>query len=271
MPSGKLWNLSLWSILLRLLFASVGEWASQVPAWKLWEVCKGPSSSCWWPDAVASAAVLFHLAMSRPNSVWYALQSTIRHGENVTWNTILEILPGALALRSVMGLSWVQCKIVFFFFKQQIFCCGWTKYIWRWLERTDVWSIFTFLWEEMSRSYFLTEISQCNFSILFFIPSCEQFLEMIRFIIESSSPWLHEWLLVAVNSSRHGSHTLPQQLALTKEELLCLMCLLIPWFQITLLLLWIYLFFYPSLLSLFLAFQNVHFPFLKYLYEKKFF
>ena len=41
------------------------------------------------------------------------------------------------------------------FLKDETLGCAWTKSVWRWLERTDVCSIFTWLWEEMSGSRFL--------------------------------------------------------------------------------------------------------------------
>lgn len=33
--------------------------------------------------------------------------------ENVTWNMVLKLLPRGFTLRSVMGLSWVQCQAFF--------------------------------------------------------------------------------------------------------------------------------------------------------------
>lgn len=96
-----------------------------------------PAPSCWWPDAVASAAILSHLTTWRQNPVQDALQSRRQRGENVTWNTILEILPGTLALRSVMGLSWVRCTIFFFFFLNNINLLLWLDKIYTKMTRMD--------------------------------------------------------------------------------------------------------------------------------------
>lgn len=52
---------------------------------------------------------------------------------------VLEIVPGAFTLRSVIGLSWVQCRMFGLVFLKDInpLMDLWTKYI-RKLDWTDV-------------------------------------------------------------------------------------------------------------------------------------
>lgn len=162
-PSGKLWNLAFvehsaqtvcicWSMGLSFSDLEIigGGESPKLGNWGI------PATLLTVQD-YGLHCYLLPRASEKQNLTKYILQSRTRNVENVTWNVVLEIVPSSFC-SGLRGLRWVQCKFFFFFLKDKNPLRDlWTKYIWWWLEWTDVWSIFTFLWEEVSGSSFFNQ------------------------------------------------------------------------------------------------------------------
>lgn len=181
---------------------------------------RGPSNCCWRSDNCS----LIWQQRGRILLIKYAVQSRTRNVENVAWNRILKILP-RFALRSVTGLSWIQCKI--FFFLKDISPLLWLDKTHMKMTRMDRCSIYFYISVGKKNVRKLFNLNLNVISVFLFFLPVNNFLKNDTGY-HRLTQFSAEWLLLGVNSSWG-----PRQLDLTREELFCLTCLLIPQFRIT--------------------------------------